>query len=189
MDDFLEKAVTLQELKWHCERSLGPEVPKGEKLVFGEGPSPAEIMIIGEAPGVQEAKTGRPFVGSSGKLLTQLLHQIGLKREHVYISNILKTHPPGNRKPYRSEIKRELPFLLRQIELLQPQLLILLGATALQALLDPKAKITALRGQWVEVKKLPTFVTYHPAAALRDETKKTALEQDFAVLQRHLESR
>lgn len=128
---FKKGGYVLHELKQHCELYLGSEVPKGEKLVFGEGPSPAEIMIIGEAPGVQEAETGWPFVGSSGKLLTQLLHQIGLKREHVYISNILKTHPPGNRKPYRSEIKKELPFLLRQIELLQPQLLVLLGATAL----------------------------------------------------------
>ncbi|ADJ28783.1 phage SPO1 DNA polymerase-related protein [Nitrosococcus watsonii C-113] len=189
MDDLLKKAATLHELAQYCNRYLGPNVVKGEKLVFGEGPSSAKIMIIGEAPGVQEAKTGQPFVGSSGQLLTKLLHQIGLKREQIYISNILKTHPPGNRKPHRSEIKRELPFLLRQIELLQPQLLVLLGATALQALLDPNAKITKLRGQWLEIKNLPTFVTYHPAAALRDETKKAALAQDFASLQGYLESR
>jgi DNA polymerase len=117
------------------------------------------------------------------------LSQIGLEREQIYISNILKTHPPGNRKPYRSEIKKELPFLLRQIELVQPKLLVLLGATALQALVDPGAKITKLRGNWIEVGKLPTFVTYHPAAALRDEAKKAVLAQDFATLQERIASR
>ncbi|QBQ55630.1 uracil-DNA glycosylase [Nitrosococcus wardiae] len=182
----LEKVATLNELKQLCEHYLDSEVTTGEKLVFGEGSLQAEMMIIGEAPGVQEAKTGRPFVGNAGKLLNTLLSQIGLKREQIYISNILKTHPPGNRKPYRSEIKKELPFLLRQIELLQPKLLVLLGATALQTLVNPKAKITELRGNWIEVKNLPTLVTYHPAAALRDETRKTALEHDFSKLQQRL---
>lgn len=188
LDEQLEKVATLNELKQLCEHYLGSEVSKGEKLVFGEGPPQAEVMIIGEAPGVQEAKTGQPFVGNAGKLLNTLLNQIGLEREQIYISNILKTHPPGNRKPYRGEIKKELPFLLRQIELLQPKLLVLLGATALQALHDPKAKITELRGNWIEVKNLPTFVTYHPAAALRDETKKKTLEHDFSKLQERLAS-
>lgn len=183
----LEQITTLAELKKLCERCLGSEATPGEKIVFGEGPPQAKVMIIGEAPGAQEARTGRPFVGNAGKLLNKLLTQIGLEREQVYISNILKTHPPGNRKPYRSEIKKELPFLLRQIELLQPKLLLLLGATALQSLLDPKAKITELRGNWIEIKSLPAFVTYHPAAAFRDEAKKTVLEQDFAAFQKHLE--
>jgi DNA polymerase len=185
----LEKATTLSELKQLCEYYLGPEVIKGEKLVFGEGPPHAKVMIIGEAPGAQEARTGQPFVGSAGKLLNKLLHQINLEREQVYISNILKTHPPGNRKPYRSEVKKELPFLLRQIELVQPKLLVLLGATALQALVNPGAKITKLRGSWIEVERLPTFITYHPAAALRDNTKEEILAQDFATLQGYIASR
>jgi DNA polymerase len=185
----LGKIVTLDELQQLCEHYLNHEVIKGEKIVFGEGPPHARVMIIGEAPGAQEARTGRPFVGSAGKLLNKLLCQIRLEREQVYISNILKTHPPGNRKPYRSEIKRDLPFLLRQIELVQPKLLVLLGATALQALVDPGAKITKLRGNWIEVKELPTFITYHPAAALRDNTKEEILAQDFATLQGYIASR
>jgi DNA polymerase len=188
LGEHLEKIATLNELKQLCERYLGTEVTQGEKLVFGEGPLQAEVMVIGEAPGAQEAKTGQPFVGSAGKLLNILLSQIGLEREQIYISNILKTHPPGNRKPYRSEIKKELPFLLRQIELVQPKLLVLLGATALQTLVDPGAKITKLRGNWIEVGKLPAFVTYHPAAALRDEAKKAVLAQDFATLQERIAS-
>lgn len=184
----LLEAKTLSELRQFCERILSPQIIQGEKLVFGEGPPQAEIMIIGEAPGAQEARTGQPFVGSSGKLLNRLLHEVGLEREKVYISNILKTHPPGNRKPHRNEIKNQLPFLLRQIELIQSKLLVLLGATALQALTDPTAKITQLRGSWIEVAGLPAFVTYHPAAALRDEAKKAVLRQDFAALQKRLES-
>jgi DNA polymerase len=185
----LEKAVTLNELEQLCKHYLGSEVTTGEKLVFGEGPSHAKVMIIGEAPGAQEARTGQPFIGSAGKLLNKLLSQINLEREQVYISNILKTHPPGNRKPYRSEVKKELPFLLRQIELVQPKLLVLLGATALQALVDPGAKITKLRGSWIEVGKLPVFITYHPAAALRDKAKEAILVQDFATLQERIASR
>lgn len=182
------EAKTLSELRQLCERFLSLTIPQNEKLVFGEGPLQAKVMIIGEAPGAQEAKSGQPFVGSAGRLLNKLLHEIGLEREEIYISNILKTHPPGNRKPYRNEVKNELPFLLRQIELIQPKLLVLLGATALQALTEPAAKITQLRGSWIEAAGLPAFVTYHPAAALRDAAKKVVLQQDFAALQKYLES-
>lgn len=181
-------AKTLDELKQLCGDYLNSKIIQGEKLVFGEGPPQAKLMIIGEAPGAQEAKTGQPFVGSAGKLLSKLLNEIGLERQQIYISNILKTHPLGNRKPYRNEIKDELPFLLRQLELVQPKLLVLLGATALQALVNPKAKITQLRGNWIEVKGLPTFVTYHPAAALRNESRKAVLQQDFTMLQKSLKA-
>jgi uracil-DNA glycosylase len=182
----IQKITTLSTLQQLCECYLSSEISNGEKLVFGEGPSQAEIMLIGEAPGVQEAKTGRPFVGSAGKLLTKLLNEIGLRREQIYIGNVLKTHPPGNRKPYRGEVKKELPFLHRQIELIQPKLLVLLGATALQALTSPKTKLTQLRGSWIEVAGIPALVTYHPAAALRDKTKEAVLRQDFILLRDYL---
>lgn len=178
----LQRASDLHQVRQLCERYLSAELTEGEQLVFGEGSSQATLMIIGEAPGVQEAKTGRPFVGRAGRLLEQLLYGIGLKREQVYISNVLKTHPPGNRRPSRTEVERELPFLRRQIELLEPKLLTLLGSTALKALVDPKAKITQLRGRWLEIDGIPTLVTYHPAAALRDDSRRTALEEDFAAL-------
>src|SRR5699024_370303 len=132
--------------------------------------------------------TGQPFVGNAGKLLNKLLNQIGFEREQIYISNVLKTHPPGNRKPYRSEVRKELPFLHRQIKLVQPKRLVLLGATALQALVSPEAKITQLRGNWIEVEGIPAFITYHPAAALRDRTKETIMAQDFTTLRERIAS-
>jgi uracil-DNA glycosylase len=182
----IKSITSLSKLQQLCESCLSSEIRPGEKLVFGEGPPQAEIMIIGEAPGVQEAKTGRPFVGRAGKLLAKLLAEIGLRREQVYIGNVLKTHPPGNRKPHRSEVKRELPFLHRQIELIQPKLLVLLGATALQALTSPEAKLTQLRGSWIEIGGIPSLVTYHPAAALRDKAKEAVLGQDFTALRDYL---
>lgn len=188
LSERLLAAKTLDELRQLCERRLSPPVTQGEKLVFGAGAPRADIVIIGEAPGAQEARTGQPFVGSAGKLLNRSLHEIGLEREKIYIGNVLKTRPPGNRKPRRNEIKNELPFLLRQIELIQPDLLVLLGATALQALTGPTAKITQLRGSWIEAAGRPALVTYHPAAALRDEARKAALRQDFAALRKRLES-
>jgi uracil-DNA glycosylase family 4 len=178
----LREASNLKEVRQLCERSLGAEVAEGEQLVFGEGSHQATLMIIGEAPGVQEAKTGRPFVGQAGRLLEKLLQGIDLKRNEVYISNVLKTHPPNNRRPSRVEVERELPILKRQLELLGPKLLALLGSTALQALVDPKGKITRLRGHWVEVAGIPALVTYHPAAALRDDSRRALLEEDFAAL-------
>lgn len=183
LSEQLARIANLEELKQLCESYLSPDLAAGERLVFGEGAPQAEVMVIGEAPGVQEAKTGRPFVGNAGRLLTKLLREIGLKREQVYICNILKTHPPGNRKPTRREVEKELPFLRRQIELIRPKLLVLLGATAFQALVDPKGRITQQRGSWVEVEGIPALVSYHPAAALRDEAKIAILQQDFAALQ------
>lgn len=182
----IQQAANLEELKKLCAHHLNPEVAPGERLVFGEGSPRAKIMIIGEAPGAQEARTGRPFVGNAGKLLDKLLMEVGLERNQVYICNILKTHPPGNRRPLQGEIKKELPFLKRQMELIQPRLLLLLGATALQALVDPKAKITQLRGSWLDIDGIPALVTYHPAAALRDVSRLEILREDFAAFRERL---
>lgn len=186
LDEKTQQTNDLDELKKLCSHHLGAEVSGDEKLVFGEGPADAEIMFIGEAPGTQEARAGRPFVGNAGKLLNKLIKDIGLEREQVYIANILKTHPPDNRKPTRSEIKAQLPFLRRQIELIHPKLLVLLGATALQGLVDPKARITQERGNWIEVDGIPALVTFHPAAVFRDESKRAMLEADFKKLQQRL---
>lgn len=186
LEEQIQQTSNLDQLKKISKDHLGSEVAEGEKLVFGEGATDAEVMLIGEAPGAKEAKSGRPFVGNAGKLLNQLLKDIGLEREQVYIGNILKTRPPGNRKPTRSEVKQQLPFVKRQIELIRPQLLVLLGATALQGLVDPKAKITQERGSWTEVDGIPALVTFHPAAVFRDDKKRAVLEEDFKKLQQRL---
>lgn len=186
LDEQIQQATDLDQLKKLCKDHLESEVAEGEKLVFGEGAADAQVMFIGEAPGAREAKSGRPFVGNAGKLLNQLLKDIGLERDQVYIGNILKTRPPGNRKPTRSEVKQQLPFVKRQIELVQPRLLVLLGATALQGLVDPKARITQERGNWIDIGGIPALVTFHPAAVFRDDKKRGVLEEDFKKLQQRL---
>ncbi|MBD3314155.1 MAG: uracil-DNA glycosylase [Chitinivibrionales bacterium] len=180
---------TLDMLREMCERNLAHHVAKGEKPVFGEGPSDSRIMIIGEAPGAKEARTGRPFVGNAGRLLTTLLVEIGLERNEVYITNILKTHPRGNRTPNRRMILEQLPYLKRQIQMIAPGIMVLLGATALKGLIDPHARITRLRGTWLRFEGIPTLVTYHPAAVFHDDTKKELLRQDFQALRKELDRR
>lgn len=167
----------LESLKNVCMEVFFPAAD--EKLVFGEGPESASLMIIGEAPGEEEAKSGRPFVGNSGKLLNKYLAAAEIARDQVYITNILKTRPPGNRKPQSSEIKQALPFLERQIQLVKPKILICLGSTAIQAIVDPKAKITELRGTWIERDSLKIMPTFHPAAVFRDEEKRQLLKRDL----------
>jgi uracil-DNA glycosylase len=150
-----------------------------EKLVFGEGPENASLMMIGEAPGEEEAKSGRPFVGNSGRLLNKYLEEAEIARDNVYITNILKTRPPGNRKPKNSEISQALPFLERQIQLVKPKIIVCLGSTAVQAIVDPKAKITELRGTWVERGSFKIMSTFHPSAVFRDEGKRQLLKRDL----------
>lgn len=151
----------------------------GEKLVFGEGPESAGLMLIGEAPGEEEAKSGLPFVGNSGRLLNKYLEEAEIARDTVYVTNVLKTRPPGNRKPNSSEIRQALPFLERQIQLVKPKIMVCLGSTAVQAIIDPKARITELRGTWVERGSLIIMPTFHPSAVFRDEEKRQLLKRDL----------
>lgn len=119
-------------------------------VIFGEGNNHAPIVIIGEAPGMDEDLQGRPFVGNSGQLLDRILDACGFNRtQHVYISNIIKCKPPGNRMPLPEEIALCKPFLLQQIEIIDPEILVLLGATALKSLVGPDLKITKIRGNWI----------------------------------------
>jgi DNA polymerase len=167
----------LESLKSVCMETFFPVAD--EKLVFGEGPENASLMMIGEAPGEEEAKSGRPFVGNSGRLLNKYLEEAGIARDKVYITNILKTRPPGNRKPKSAEIRQALPFLERQIQLVKPKMVICLGSTALHAIVDPKAKITELRGTWIERDSFKIMPTFHPSAVFRDEEKRQLLKSDF----------
>ncbi len=150
-------------------------------VVFGEGNPGARLMLIGEGPGADEDLQGRPFVGKAGQLLDQILGAINLDRfTHTYIANVVKCRPPGNRAPKPEEAGRCLPWLFRQIELVSPDLIVLLGGTALQNLIDPEARITKMRGQWLVSKSgIKIMPTYHPAALLRDMSRKRPVWEDF----------
>ena len=137
--------------------------------VFGEGSAPARVMVIGEGPGYEEDKSGRPFVGRAGEYLESWLKSIHLDRMHgVYIANIVKCRPPNNRDPQTDEREACMPYLLRQIQLVKPQLILLLGRTAAQTLLNTEQGVGALRGRYHRWQGIPVVVTYHPAAVLRN---------------------
>ena len=139
----------------------------------------ASLMFIGEGPGREEDLSGRPFVGAAGQLLDKMIAAIGMRREEVYIANIVKCRPPGNREPKEEEAKACLPYLRRQVYLIKPKIIVCLGATALRYVIDPNARITRVRGQWVERKGYWLIATYHPAALLRDPAKKYEAWEDF----------
>lgn len=142
-------------------------------IVFGEGSPDAKIMFIGEAPGKEEDIQGRPFVGDAGILLTKLIEKMGLKRSDVYIGNIVKCRPPMNRDPEEDEVATCRQFIERQIGIINPEVIVTLGRIALQTLLDnPKIKITAARGKFLDFKGIPVMPTFHPAYLLRNPSDK-----------------
>ncbi|WP_372751238.1 uracil-DNA glycosylase family protein [Labilibaculum sp.] len=153
------------------------------KAVFGNGNLDAEIMIIAEGPGYYEDQSGTVFQGKSGELLDKVLAACCFSRdEHVYISNIVKCRPPNNRAPIEIEKEVCLTYLYQQIERVDPKIIILLGATALKGLIDPNAKITQVRGQWIKWKDRMVMPTYHPSALLRNPTLKRPVWEDFKAV-------
>jgi DNA polymerase len=149
-------------------------------VVFGEGNLQARIMCIGEGPGYDEDIQGRPFVGKSGQLLDKILKASGFDRNtNIYIANIVKCRPPNNRIPLPEERNQCLPYLHKQIELIDPIIIILLGATALNGLIDEKLKISQVRGQWINWNNRWIMPTYHPAALLRNPSLKKDAWEDF----------
>ena len=148
-------------------------------FVFGAGNPDADIMFVGEAPGEKEDLEGKPFVGRSGKLLNDILKAIDLTREDVYIANILKCRPPNNRDPNRAEIDECEPYLLKQIEIIKPKLLVALGRISATTLLRTKASLTSMRGQVFDYHGTDMVVTYHPAALLRNPNWKRPAWEDF----------
>jgi uracil-DNA glycosylase family 4 len=144
-------------------------------LVFGDGAPNARLMFVGEAPGAEEDLQGVPFVGASGQLLNRMLNKLGLRREEVYIGNIIKCRPPGNRDPEADEITACLPFLKKQIQAIRPQVLVTLGRPATQALLGTREPLTRLRGHWQRYHDIRVMPTFHPSYLLRapQERKKT----------------
>ena len=156
--------------------------------VPGEGSATAQLMCIGEAPGATEDETGRPFVGQAGKLLTDILRAIKLSREEVFIANVMKHRPPGNRNPTPDEITACSPYLLRQVELIRPKVILALGTFAAQTLLDTKVAIGKLRGAMHWYHGTPLIATYHPAALLRNPGWKKPTWEDVKLVRRILDS-
>ncbi len=158
-------------------------------VVFGEGYPFADIMFIGEGPGYHEDMKGRPFVGKAGQLLDKILTVCGFSRnDNAYIANIVKCRPPDNRDPLPVEREACLPYLYKQIEYINPKIIILLGSVALKGIVDPDAKITSLRGSWTEWKGRHLMPVYHPAALLRKQSLKREAWEDFKkVVQKYRE--
>jgi uracil-DNA glycosylase len=165
------------------------------KIVFGVGDPNAELMFVGEGPGADEDAQGEPFVGRAGQLLNNMIKAMGLRREDVYIANIVKCRPPGNRQPERDESETCSPFLMRQIGAIKPKVIVALGATAAKGLLALSAPMTELRGRWYDFKPAgsdPAWpgsrlaVTYHPAFLLRDPRQKGEAWKDLQMVMKYL---
>ena len=152
-------------------------------VVFGEGPRDAEVMFIGEGPGEQEDLTGRPFVGRAGQFLDDMLAMIDLKREKVFIGNMVKCRPPGNRDPLNIEQEACIGYLRNQVALLRPKIIICLGRIAAMKLMREDFKITREHGQWMEKARIWMMAMYHPSALLRDPSKRPEAFVDLKTLQ------
>jgi DNA polymerase len=170
------------------------QIKPAKKVVFGVGSVNARIFFCGEAPGADEEVQGEPFVGPAGQLLTKIIQATGLKREDVYIANIMNYRPPmdspiGNRAPEIREMAYCLPFLLGQLDVVQPEVIVALGNTAMEGLMghDPKRRITKIRGQWMEFNGIPLIPTFHPSYLLRNQSlsiKRLVWEDMLAVMER-----
>lgn len=160
-----------------------------KNIVFGDGNLKAKIMIVGEAPGASEDEQGKPFVGRAGQLLTNMLRSIGINREEVYITNILKCRPPENRDPTADEIKKCMPFLKKEIEMVEPKIILTLGKIAAQTLLESDQPMGELRENIHEYgeQKISLFVIYHPAYLLRSPTQKAKAYDDLLRVKKIVE--
>ena len=153
-----------------------------QNIVFGVGNKNADIMFIGEGPGADEDRLGEPFVGRAGKLMNMAFQTVGIKREEVYIANIVKCRPPGNRNPEDDEVYACMDYLRNQVILVKPKIIVLLGSVALKNILGKEYGITSARGKWVEKKGIQYMPTWHPAALLRDESKKIDFIKDLTLV-------
>ncbi len=155
--------------------------------VFGEGNVDAEVMFIGEGPGADEDAEGLPFVGKAGKLMNNAFIGIGINRENIYIANIVKCRPPNNRTPLKEEANACLDYLRNQVMIIRPKIIVLLGNTALKNILGEEYGITSTRGKWIDKKGIKYMPTFHPAALLRDESKKIDFWNDLELVKREAE--
>ena len=182
-----DKAKSLDKLKKSILSLNNCDLKRQAKnIVFSDGNSNSKIMIIGEAPGANEDEEGLPFVGRAGALLDKMLAAIDLDRKKVYISNIINYRPPDNRRPTDEEIKRYLPFITKHIEIISPKILVLLGSTAMNALIGNEVVISKMRGKWIEKKfgncKTSVIVTFHPAFLMRQPAQKKMAWIDLKMI-------
>lgn len=176
----------LEEVVKQCRKCRLCETRKN--VVLGVGNREADIMFIGEGPGADEDAQGEPFVGKAGKLMNMAFDMLGIKREEVYIANIVKCRPPNNRNPQDDEAENCLDYLRNQVILVKPKIIVLLGSVALKNVLGKEYGITASRGKWLERKGILYMPTWHPAALLRDENKKIDFIKDLKqVIKRYNE--
>ena len=157
-----------------------------QKVVFASGNPNADLMLVGEGPGAEEDRQGVPFVGAAGELLTRIIQAIDMRREDVYIANVVKCRPPGNRDPQPDEVAACRGYLERQISLVKPKVLVALGKVAAQALLGTESPIGQMRGRWYQFQGTPLMVTYHPAALLRNPALKRPTWEDMQQVRDHL---
>jgi DNA polymerase len=155
-------------------------------IVHTEGQTTARLMFVGEAPGADEDASGRPFVGRAGQLLNKIIEAIGLKRDDVLIGNVNRCRPPGNRTPTTEEARTCKPFLLREINIARPDVIVVLGNTAMKNLLDTKEGITRLRGEFQDYRGIKVMPTFHPAYLLRDPSKKREVWDDMKKVRDYL---
>ena len=186
-----DKAQNLQKLREKINEIKNCELKENaSNLVFSDGNPNSNIMIIGEGPGANEDKEGFPFVGRAGQLLDKMLHAINLSRENVYITNVVNYRPPENRKPTDQEVKRYLPFLRKHIEIIKPKIILLLGSTAMNAILSNTDVISKMRGKWREVEinslKIHSIVSFHPAYLLRQPDQKKLSWVDLKMVREKL---
>ena len=190
--ELCQKAETLEELKKMVEEFDGCALKlTANKTVFGYGSGTARLLLIGEAPGADEDRSGIPFVGRSGQLLEKMLKAIGFDRNECFITNVLPWRPPGNRTPTEGEIAVCLPFLKRQIDLVSPEVIMILGGSAANALLDNGEPISRMRGKWLEYKKsdggkVPVLASFHPAYLLRNSGQKAKAWVDMLRMKQKL---
>jgi len=188
--DICAKATTLQELREITANFQGCNLKKtAAHTVFGDGAENARIVLVGEAPGADEDRIGRPFVGRCGKLLDKMLASIGVERQNCFITNVLPWRPPGNRPPTDDEIAVCMPFLKRQIELISPDYLLLLGGVAFKSLMETQDTISRARGKWFEYslesgKTVQVLATYHPSFLLRSSAQKAKAWADLLRLKK-----
>jgi len=187
--DYPDSLEGLREVLGDCKRCKLHKSRK--KLVFGEGSPRARLVFVGEGPGREEDLAGRPFVGEAGELLTRIIERgMGLTREDVYICNVVKCRPPGNRDPERDEIEACLPFLRQQINIIRPEVICTLGRISTQELLKREIKITRERGKWYSFMDIPLMPTYHPAYIVRNPSRERELKgqvwEDVKKIMRHL---
>jgi DNA polymerase len=175
--DQYDDLANLQQYCLQCHRCSLRDNAHG--VVFGDGAPDARLMFVGEAPGADEDRLGKPFVGAAGQLLEKIMESVGLQRSDVFITNINKCRPPGNRTPKKDEAEACFVYLVRQIELIQPRLIVCLGALSTQCLIHNDARITQVRGMVYDKGGIKIIPTFHPAAILRDASKKKPVWEDF----------